>query len=54
MRWALLDGETGEQLDERDIAIKEGPGADDLVHWRLSQGGRGRQGSVDDHTLDGS
>ena len=38
VRWGFIDQETGEQLSAGDLAIKEGPGADDLVRWRLSQG----------------
>ncbi|WP_200890647.1 winged helix-turn-helix transcriptional regulator [Pseudomonas nitroreducens] len=35
--WGLFDQSTGEQLSPLDIAIVEGPGADDLMRWRLSQ-----------------
>ncbi|SIO60483.1 winged helix-turn-helix transcriptional regulator [Paraburkholderia phenazinium] len=43
VRWSFIDQETGEQLSAADLAIKEGPGADDLVRWRLSQGEQRRQ-----------
>jgi DNA-binding HxlR family transcriptional regulator len=33
--WSFFDKKTGEQLSTRDLAIKEGPGADELVRWRL-------------------
>jgi DNA-binding MarR family transcriptional regulator len=35
--WSFFDKKTGEQLSTRDLAIKEGPGADELVRWRLSR-----------------
>lgn len=38
VRWSFIDQETGEQLSAADVAITEGPGADDLLRWRLSQG----------------
>lgn len=34
--WSFVDLNTGEPLNPGDLAIKEGPGADDLVRWRLS------------------
>ncbi|TCL64123.1 helix-turn-helix domain-containing protein [Rhizobium sp. BK251] len=40
VRWSFVDQETGEQVSPADLEIKEGPGADDLVRWRLSRGGR--------------
>jgi DNA-binding HxlR family transcriptional regulator len=43
VRWSFIDQKTGEQLSAADVAIKEGPGADDLLRWRLSQGGRRHQ-----------
>jgi DNA-binding HxlR family transcriptional regulator len=38
--WSFIDKETGEQLSPGDLAIKEGPGADELVRWRLSHAER--------------
>ena len=38
--WGFFDKKTGEQLGAKDLAIKEGPGADELVRWRLSRGNR--------------
>lgn len=38
--WGFFDQDTGEQLSPLDICIEEGPGADDLMRWRLSQAGR--------------
>ncbi|HHK0531376.1 TPA: winged helix-turn-helix transcriptional regulator [Pseudomonas aeruginosa] len=38
--WGFFDQDTGEQLSPLDIAIEEGPGADDLMRWRLSLAGR--------------
>ncbi|MCA6100537.1 winged helix-turn-helix transcriptional regulator [Bradyrhizobium australafricanum] len=38
--WSFIDLDTGEQLNAMDVAIKEGPGADDLVRWRLSHAKR--------------
>ncbi|MGF6763999.1 DNA-binding HxlR family transcriptional regulator [Paraburkholderia sp. GAS33] len=43
VRWSFIDQKTGEQLSAADVAIKEGPGADDLLRWRLSQGERRHQ-----------
>lgn len=37
VKWSFIDQDTGEQLSPMDIAIKEGPGANDLVRWRLSR-----------------
>jgi DNA-binding HxlR family transcriptional regulator len=34
--WGFFDKKTGERLGAKDLAIKEGPGADELVRWRLS------------------
>jgi integrase len=34
--WSFIDQKTGDRLNVRDVTIKEGPGADDLVRWRLS------------------
>jgi DNA-binding HxlR family transcriptional regulator len=34
--WGFFDKKTGEQLGAKDLAIKEGAGADELVRWRLS------------------
>ena len=38
--WAFIDQSTGEQVNPGDLAIEPGPGADDLVRWRLSQADR--------------
>jgi DNA-binding HxlR family transcriptional regulator len=38
VRWSFIDQKTGEQISAADVVIKEGPGADDLLRWRLSQG----------------
>jgi len=43
VQWSFIDRETGEQVSATDLVIKEGPGADDLVRWRLLQGGHHRQ-----------
>jgi DNA-binding HxlR family transcriptional regulator len=49
VRWSFIDQDTGEQVSPLDIAIKEGPGADDRVRWRLSQTeSRHRKHLVDD------
>jgi hypothetical protein len=42
VRWSFTDQNTGQQLNAMDVAIKEGPGADDLVCWRLSLAERRR------------
>ncbi len=36
--WSLIDVNTGEQVDAADVGVEAGPGADDLVRWRLSRG----------------
>ncbi|CAB3751678.1 hypothetical protein LMG29739_01355 [Paraburkholderia solisilvae] len=41
--WCLIDQKTGERLGRQDLGIKEGPGADDLVRWRLSHAARRRE-----------
>jgi DNA-binding HxlR family transcriptional regulator len=40
VQWGLIDQDTGEQLSARDVEIVEGPGADDLVRWRLAHADR--------------
>jgi DNA-binding HxlR family transcriptional regulator len=37
VRSTLVDQETGSPLGLRDLSAAEGPGADDLVRWRLSR-----------------
>ncbi len=34
---ALVEQDTGRQLSASDLRAEEGPGADDLVRWRLSR-----------------
>jgi pyruvate/2-oxoglutarate dehydrogenase complex dihydrolipoamide dehydrogenase (E3) component len=34
--WAYIDQSTGELVNAIDLAIEAGPGADDLVRWRVS------------------
>lgn len=36
IQWSFIDRRTGKQVKAQDLAIKAGPGADDLVRWRLS------------------
>ncbi|RZN29554.1 helix-turn-helix domain-containing protein [Bradyrhizobium sp. Leo121] len=48
VEWSFIDKNTGEQLSALDLAIKEGPGADDLVRWRLSHTERRHRQKVDD------
>jgi DNA-binding HxlR family transcriptional regulator len=48
VRWSLVDQSTGEQVRPTDIEIKEGPGADELVRWRLSRRERRRRDRVGD------
>jgi DNA-binding HxlR family transcriptional regulator len=36
VRWSFIDQKTGKQVSASDLEIKDGPGADDLVRWRLS------------------
>jgi len=37
VKLALVDEGTGKPLDQIRVSLQEGPGADDLVRWRLSQ-----------------
>ncbi|MBW7968573.1 helix-turn-helix domain-containing protein [Bradyrhizobium sp. BR 10289] len=49
VRLGLIDQKTGKPVSASDLEIKEGPGADDLVRWRLSH--RSRSGDrVDDRS----
>ncbi|ERJ40088.1 Transcriptional regulator, MarR family [Burkholderia sp. AU4i] len=43
VRWSFIDQETGEQTSAADLEVQEGPGADELVRWRLSYGNRRRR-----------
>lgn len=36
VKLAMVDRETGERVRARDLLPQEGPGADELVRWRLS------------------
>ena len=47
--WTFIDQNTGEHVNAMDLAIQAGPGADDLVRWRLSHA-EGRRHRVD-HTV---
>ncbi|APR38316.1 winged helix-turn-helix transcriptional regulator [Paraburkholderia sp. SOS3] len=49
--WCFIDQKTGERLGAQDLGIKEGPGADDLVRWRLSHAARRREQRVVEHGL---
>ncbi|MEI7374254.1 helix-turn-helix domain-containing protein [Dickeya chrysanthemi] len=46
VRWSFIDENTGELLSGEDIAFEEGPGADDLVRWRLSHTTRRYEGDA--------
>jgi DNA-binding HxlR family transcriptional regulator len=41
VRWGFIDQKTGKQVNPSYLKITEGPGADDLVRWRLTHSGRG-------------
>ncbi|KVL94174.1 winged helix-turn-helix transcriptional regulator [Burkholderia stagnalis] len=43
IRLGFIDQKTGEEISDADVIITEGPGADDLLRWRLAQGARRRQ-----------
>ena len=43
VRWSFIDQKTGEQVSPSDLKILEGPGANDLVRWRLSHRGLTRR-----------
>ncbi|MGY2202597.1 winged helix-turn-helix transcriptional regulator [Pseudomonas gingeri] len=47
--WSFIDQDTGEPISPRDLAIEAGPGADELIHWRLSHAQRRHK--VDDTPL---
>ena len=52
VRWSFIDQNTGAELSPSDIAIKEGPGANDLVRWRLSHAeSRHQKRQVNDRDL---
>jgi len=36
LKLELVDQKTGEVVDQKDLRPREGPGADDLVRWRLT------------------
>jgi hypothetical protein len=38
VRWSFIDQKTGERGSPSDIEINSGPGADDLIRWRLTHG----------------
>ncbi|WP_218170712.1 hypothetical protein [Pseudomonas gingeri] len=38
--WSFIDRGTGEPISAMDLSIEAGPGADDLIHWRLSHAER--------------
>ena len=44
--WCFVDQNTGERLSAQDLGIQEGPGADDLVRWRLSHAAHRRDGRL--------
>ncbi|WP_246270928.1 hypothetical protein [Rhizobium sophorae] len=48
VHWSFIDQETGEHVNPADLEIKEGPGADELVRWRLSYGENRHKVQVDD------
>lgn len=49
VRWGFIDQKTGKSVSSLDLEIKEGPGADDLVRWRLSHRG-GHEHRVNDQS----
>jgi DNA-binding HxlR family transcriptional regulator len=48
VRFGFIDQKTGEQVSASNLEIKEGPGADDLVRWRLSHREGRYRNQVDD------
>jgi DNA-binding HxlR family transcriptional regulator len=44
VKLALVDAETGAPIDAAEVVPSEGPGADDLVRWRLEHFGKRDQG----------
>jgi DNA-binding HxlR family transcriptional regulator len=48
VRSSFIDQKTGEQVSPSDLEIREGPGADDLVRWRLSHRERRRKDPLGD------
>lgn len=47
VRSCFVDQYTGDPLSAADVAVTEGPGADDLVRWRLSHSEHNRLGADD-------
>jgi DNA-binding HxlR family transcriptional regulator len=47
--WSFIDQHTGKKLRAPDIVIEEGPGADELMRWRLSR----TEGRCGHHVDDG-
>jgi DNA-binding HxlR family transcriptional regulator len=41
--WSFVDLQTGERLTGQDIAIQNGPGADELMRWRISHTEQARE-----------
>ncbi|CAB3755595.1 MarR family transcriptional regulator [Burkholderia sp. MSh2] len=37
VRLAAVDAETGKPVDMADLRVEAGPGADDIMHWRLEK-----------------
>lgn len=54
VQWTFTDLSTGEPVAGQDIAIEEGPGADDLMRWRLSHTDRRYEGGDPKSALVGS
>jgi DNA-binding HxlR family transcriptional regulator len=40
VRWSFIDQESGEQVNPADLEIEAGPGADELIRWRLTHARR--------------
>jgi DNA-binding HxlR family transcriptional regulator len=36
VKLAMVDNETGQRVEKQDLLPQAGPGADELIHWRLT------------------
>ncbi len=43
--WSFFDSDTGKPISATDVIVKAGPGADDLVRWRVAHAERRRNES---------
>lgn len=46
VHWTFVDKASGAHLGLEDLAVREGPGADELVRWRLAHAKQRQKGSA--------